>query len=109
MRSSTVCTVILSLAPAVAAHAGEKLPVFSWDRVPVSVHFGIGAGLVNVLFSAFNPSTWGTPVIGASGAIYGVLVAYAILFPNRLVYVYFLIPVRVKYLVIFLVVLEFLL
>ncbi len=30
------------------------------------------------------------------------------LFPNRLVYVYFLIPVKVKYLVIFLVVIEFL-
>ena len=26
-------------------HAGERLPVFSWDRVPVSVHFGIGEGL----------------------------------------------------------------
>jgi membrane associated rhomboid family serine protease len=69
---------------------------------------GIGAGLVNVLFSVFNPETWHIPIIGASGAIYGVLVAYAILFPNRLVYVYFLIPVKVKYLVIFLVVIEFL-
>ena len=47
------------------------------------------------------------PIIGASGAIYGVLVAYAMLFPERLVYVYFLIPVKVKYLVIFLVVIEF--
>jgi membrane associated rhomboid family serine protease len=69
---------------------------------------GIGAGLVNVVFSVFSPETWLIPIIGASGAIYGVLVAYAILFPNRLVYVYFLIPVKVKYLVIFLVVIEFL-
>jgi len=69
---------------------------------------GIGAGLVNVLFSVFSRATWYIPIIGASGAIYGVLVAYAILFPNRLVYVYFLIPVKVKYLVIFLVVIEFL-
>ena len=69
---------------------------------------GIGAGLVNVVFSIFNPETWHIPIIGASGAIYGILVAYAMLFPNRLVYVYFLIPVKVKYLVIFLVVIEFL-
>ncbi len=47
------------------------------------------------------------PIIGASGAIYGILVAYAMLFPERYVYVYFMIPVKVKYLVIFLVALEF--
>lgn len=69
---------------------------------------GIGAGLVNVVFSIFSPETWHIPIIGASGAIYGILVAYAMLFPNRLVYVYFLIPVKVKYLVIFLVAIEFL-
>ena len=69
---------------------------------------GIGAGLINVLFGIFNPATNLIPIIGASGAIYGVLVAYAVLFPERYVYVYFLIPVKVKYLVIFLVVIEFL-
>jgi membrane associated rhomboid family serine protease len=69
---------------------------------------GIGAGLFNVLFSLLSPSAWKVPVIGASGAIYGVLVAYAMLFPERLVYIWFLIPVKVKYLVIFLVAIEFL-
>lgn len=69
---------------------------------------GIGAGLVNLVFGVFNPVTSHIPVIGASGAIYGILVAYAMLFPDRYVYVYFLIPVKVKYLVIFLVALEFL-
>jgi membrane associated rhomboid family serine protease len=68
---------------------------------------GIGAGIVNVLFSALRPSTGFIPIIGASGAIYGILVAYAMLFPERYVYVYFMIPVKVKYLVIFLVALEF--
>ena len=47
------------------------------------------------------------PIIGASGAIYGILIGFAILFPNRLVYIYFLFPVKVKYLVIFLVAIEF--
>ena len=69
---------------------------------------GIGAGLVNVVFSVFNSATWDIPIIGASGAIYGILVAYAMLFPNRLVYIYFLIPVKVKFLVIFLIAIEFL-
>jgi membrane associated rhomboid family serine protease len=38
--------------------------------------------------------------VGASGAINGVMVAYAWLFPNSLVYLYFAIPVKVKYIVI---------
>jgi membrane associated rhomboid family serine protease len=68
---------------------------------------GIGAGLINVVFATLRPSTAFIPIIGASGAIYGLLVAYAMLFPDRYVYLYFLIPVKVKYLVIFLVAVEF--
>ncbi len=69
---------------------------------------GIGAGFINFVFGVFNPVSSHIPVIGASGAIYGILVAYAILFPERRVYLYFLIPVKVKFLVIFLIVIEFL-
>lgn len=69
---------------------------------------GIGAGFVNFIFGVLNPVSSHIPVIGASGAIYGILVAYAILFPERHVYLYFLIPVKVKFLVIFLIVIEFL-
>lgn len=47
-----------------------------------------------------------TPTVGASGAVYGILMAFGILFPNVLVYIYFLIPVRVKYLILFLIGLE---
>ncbi|QQS31407.1 MAG: rhomboid family intramembrane serine protease [Sphingobacteriales bacterium] len=40
--------------------------------------------------------------VGASGAVYGLLMAYGIMFPNQLLYVYFLIPIKAKYLVIIL-------
>lgn len=70
---------------------------------------GIGAGIINLIFGIFNPATSVVPVIGASGAIYGIMVAYAMLFPERYVYLYFLIPVKVKFLVVFLVVIEFIL
>ena len=56
---------------------------------------GIGSGLITILFSLSSTN----PVVGASGAIYGVLLAYGFMFPNRLVYLYFLIPIKVKYLV----------
>jgi len=43
---------------------------------------GIGAGLLTVALS------WNSPVatIGASGAIYGILLAFAMLFPHRIIY-----------------------
>lgn len=40
------------------------------------------------------------PVLGASGAIFGVLVAFGVLFPNSLVYFYFFIPIKAKWFVI---------
>jgi hypothetical protein len=40
-----VFSVFVSLCASAAVHSGERLPVFSWDRVPVSVHFGISGGL----------------------------------------------------------------
>jgi membrane associated rhomboid family serine protease len=40
-----------------------------------------------------------TPMVGASGAVFGVMAAFAILFPNTEFYLYFMIPVKAKYLV----------
>lgn len=40
-------------------------------------------------------------VIGASGAVFGVLLAFGMMFPNALIYVFFAIPVKAKYFVIF--------
>ncbi len=39
-------------------------------------------------------------VIGASGGVFGILLAFGMLFPNTLIYVYFLIPIKAKYFVI---------
>jgi len=65
---------------------------------------GIGAGLFTFILS-FNSHI---PTIGASGAIFGILVAFALMFPDRLIYLYFIFPVKAKYLVIFFAVMEFL-
>ncbi|MGB9402252.1 MAG: rhomboid family intramembrane serine protease [Candidatus Acidiferrales bacterium] len=52
---------------------------------------GVGAGLINVLVKTIlDPHGHGTatiPTIGASGAIYGVLLAAAIIFPDRQVWI----------------------
>jgi len=40
-------------------------------------------------------------VIGASGAVYGLLLAFGMLFPNSLIYLYFFIPIKAKWFVVF--------
>jgi membrane associated rhomboid family serine protease len=57
---------------------------------------GVGAGLINVLVK-WVPALWGNPpstsaTIGASGAIFGILIANAVLFPDRRIW---LIPLPV--------------
>ena len=65
---------------------------------------GVGAGITNALFTPNSP----IPIIGASGAIYGILVAFAMLFPKTTVYLYFIIPLTARQMVILFVVIEFL-
>ena len=50
----------------------------------------------------------GAIVIGASGAIYGLLLAYGLTYPNRVVYLNFLFPIKVKWLVVIMGVVAFL-
>lgn len=68
---------------------------------------GISAGLLHLFVS---PLLGGVPAltIGASGSVYGVLIAYALFFPDNLIFLYFIIPVKAKYLIGFLIVIEFL-
>jgi membrane associated rhomboid family serine protease len=61
---------------------------------------GIGAGLCVVLLNyIFTPAAVGIPTVGASGAIYGILMACAILWPDRIVLMSFLFPIKMKYFV----------
>ena len=64
---------------------------------------GIGGGLLQLIIG----SGLG-PIIGASAAVYGVMVAFAMFFPDRMIYVWFLLPVKAKYLIVGMMVIEFL-
>ncbi|MBR2958613.1 MAG: rhomboid family intramembrane serine protease [Bacteroidales bacterium] len=61
---------------------------------------GIGAGLLNMLIPGFHVS------VGASGAIYGLLLAFAMMFPNDYIYLYFLVPIKNKWFIIGMVAIE---
>ncbi len=51
---------------------------------------GIGAGVITYLFDIDAR----IPTIGASGAIFGILVAYGMMFPNRIILAFFIIPMK---------------
>ncbi|WP_350285254.1 rhomboid family intramembrane serine protease [uncultured Croceitalea sp.] len=55
----------------------------------------VGQGKVDGFLSAYN-----TPAVGASGAVYGVLVAFAFLFPQaELMLIFLPVPIKAKYFV----------
>ena len=61
---------------------------------------GVGAGVLTVLFSllpiAAAQPLYFANVIGASGAIFGLLLAYALYFPERQIYMYLVFPIPAR-------------
>ncbi|WP_246481549.1 rhomboid family intramembrane serine protease [Natronogracilivirga saccharolytica] len=56
---------------------------------------GVGAALLHMAVTAAD-----VPMVGASGAVYGILLAFAMMFPNRPIMLIFLpIPIKAKYFV----------
>jgi len=58
---------------------------------------GVGAGLFDLVLSLILGG--GRPTIGASGAIYGVLLAFGVCYPEQTVLMNFLFPIKAKYMV----------
>lgn len=86
-----ICLLYGCLAPVLKMYLDQK--VFNFYLLA-----GISAGLLHLFVS---PLLGGVPAltIGASGSVYGVLIAYALFFPDNLIFLYFLIPVKAKYLI----------
>ncbi|MGH2575119.1 MAG: rhomboid family intramembrane serine protease [Ignavibacteria bacterium] len=59
---------------------------------------GVGAGLAHLFIAPFFTNMLG-PTVGASGSVYGVLIAFGLIFPERPIYIYFLFPIKAKYFV----------
>jgi membrane associated rhomboid family serine protease len=79
-----------------------------WGRRFFSIYYfgsGIGAGLIYCLCIAVFSAVTGSQgalyikVMGASGALYGLLLAYGILFAERITYFMGIFPMKAKYFV----------
>ncbi|GMV41471.1 MAG: hypothetical protein AMXMBFR64_31870 [Myxococcales bacterium] len=58
-----------------------------------------GAAVVSGLAAVVAPSLFGAPVVGASGAVLGLIAAFATLFPEQQIYLFMMLPLRGKYLI----------
>ena len=74
---------------------------------------GVGAGLIYVLvtffviqFMGMNPALLSVPTVGASGAIFGLMLAYGVIFGERLIYFMMLFPMKAKHFVMILAFIE---
>lgn len=68
---------------------------------------GIGAGLLHAV-AAISSGYGGVPMLGASGAVYGIILAYALRWPDDIVYLYFALPIKIKYFAILIGIIAFL-
>lgn len=75
---------------------GTELFLIWGNRFFLRYYFicGIGAGIAVVLLAFLNKASFTVPTIGSSGAIFGLLLAYGIIFKNKVLYVFGLVPVK---------------
>jgi membrane associated rhomboid family serine protease len=84
---------------------GVELERMWGSRFFVKFYFvaGVGAALTTLVCSflpfAFANQLYYSLTIGASGAVYGILLAYARYFPHRPILLYFVFPIPAKYFV----------
>lgn len=67
---------------------------------------GIGAGIIYVtgvliysIIKGAPPAVYDVPIVGASGSIFGLLLAYGVLFGDRQIYFFGVFPMQAKYMV----------
>ena len=64
----------------------------------------LAAAFTQLIVTALMGSVY--PTVGASGGLFGLLLAFAMMFPNRVILLFFVIPMKARYLVLLYGVLE---
>lgn len=87
---------------------GIELYNFFGKNLFIKYYFicGIGAGISVLALSFFLKSSYYVPTVGASGAIFGLLLAYGWFFKDKQLYVFGIFPIKARPLVIILSLIE---
>jgi len=76
---------------------------YNWgtrDFIKFYLTCGVGGGILVWLTAFMGLSSWTSPTIGASGAIFGILVAYGMMWPDRLIFIFGILPMKALHFVI---------
>lgn len=79
----------------------------TWNNMPSANMSAESVQAINQYLNGFHyaptnqyiPGIYDEATVGASGAVFGILFAFGYLFPNTLLYLYFLVPIKAKYVV----------
>ena len=85
-----VCGIGAGLCQEVVQYIQYATTLAQYDSV------NLGGGHVISMASYLNLMN----TVGASGAIYGLLLAFGMMFPNSMIYLYFFVPIKAKWFVI---------
>ena len=77
------------------AHNIQLTRILSENNVSLATP-GIRTEIMELLTTYYN-KTINTATLGASGAVFGILMAFVYLFPNTYIYLYFFVPVKAKW------------
>lgn len=78
---------------AIGMDKAQIFELLNTGRYNTSILNEVSAEKIQATYNAFN-----TPAVGASGAIYGVLVAFGMMFPNiELMLIFLPVPIKAKY------------
>lgn len=91
------------------AKYSEYLQTFNmqWQAMPSANYANESVSAINHYLTGMRhpdtgqhlPGIFDEATVGASGAVFGILFAFGYLFPNTLLYIYFLVPIKAKYVV----------
>lgn len=78
------------------SHQIQLTRILSENNVSLATP-GIRSEIMEFLTNNYNKAV-NTATLGASGAVFGILMAFVYLFPNTRIYIYFLFPIKAKWL-----------
>jgi membrane associated rhomboid family serine protease len=78
------------------SHQIQLTRILSENNVSLATP-GIRSEIMEFLTNNYKKSV-NTATLGASGAVFGILMAFVYLFPNTKIYIYFLFPIKAKWL-----------